>query len=48
MNHECEGDCGDKDNEIGFNDVNGDGLNNFEYYHLPNDPSPNSLDENDD
>ena len=45
MNHECEGDCGDKDNEIGFNDVDGDRANNFEF-DLPDDSI--CLDENDD
>ncbi|TXG49418.1 hypothetical protein EZV62_025293 [Acer yangbiense] len=41
-------DFGDEDNEIELDDVDGDGLNNFEYDHLPNDPNPISLDENDD
>ena len=33
---EYEDDFGVVDNEIGFNDIDGDGLNNFEYDHLPN------------
>ncbi|KAK4834132.1 hypothetical protein QYF36_017480 [Acer negundo] len=47
---EGEDDFGDEDNEIGFDDADGDGLNNFEYDHLPNDPDPNlnSLDGKDD
>ncbi|KAK1560546.1 hypothetical protein Q3G72_027925 [Acer saccharum] len=46
---EGEDDFGDEDNEIGFDDVDGfqDGLNNYEY-DLPNDPNPNSVDENND
>ena len=40
-------DFGDEDNEIGLDDVDWDRLNNFEYDHLPNDPNPISLDEND-
>ncbi|KAK1586795.1 hypothetical protein Q3G72_006185 [Acer saccharum] len=38
----------EEDNEIGFNDVDGDGLNTFEYDHLPNDLNHNILDENGD
>ncbi|KAK4835794.1 hypothetical protein QYF36_014719 [Acer negundo] len=46
---EGEDDFGDEDNKIRFDDVDGfeDGLNNYEY-DLPNDPNPNSVDENND
>ncbi|KAK1555954.1 hypothetical protein Q3G72_033838 [Acer saccharum] len=34
---EYEDDFGVVENEIGFDDIDRDGLNNFEYDHLPND-----------
>ncbi|KAK2640975.1 hypothetical protein Ddye_022738 [Dipteronia dyeriana] len=45
---EGEDDFGDEDNEIGFDYGDRDGLNNYEYDHLPNDPNHISLDENND
>ncbi|KAK0605404.1 hypothetical protein LWI29_026340 [Acer saccharum] len=45
---EGEDDFRDEDNKIGFDDGDKDGLNNYEYYHLLNDPNHISLDENGD